>query len=59
MFVSVISFIIIFIIGASFVPPGANYVPPPGTFSTRNMMYPEHYVPPSARQYILQKYIYF
>ena len=40
MYVSIISFIIIFIIGASFVPPGANFVPPPETFSTRNMMYP-------------------
>lgn len=41
MFVSVISFIIIFIIGASFVPPGGKLCSSP-----RNMMYPEHYVPP-------------
>lgn len=40
MYVSIISFIIIFIIGASFVPPGGKFCSSP-----RNIFYPEHDVP--------------
>ena len=40
MYVSIISFIIIFIIGESFVPPGGKFCSSP-----RNIFYPEHDVP--------------
>ena len=40
MYVSIISFIIIFIIGASFVPPGGKFCSSP-----RNIFYPERDVP--------------
>ena len=58
MYVSIISFIIIFIIGASFVPPGGKFCSSP-----RNIFYPERDVPRNTMfpplQYILEKYIYF